>query len=38
MANDYEEDLSMAIIGAILGDIAGAQYEYDRPHDLDYEK
>ncbi len=28
----------MAIIGAILGDIAGSQYEYDRPHDLDYEK
>ena len=26
----------MAIIGAILGDIAGSQYEYDRPKDLDY--
>ncbi|MCR5451122.1 MAG: ADP-ribosylglycohydrolase family protein [Lachnospiraceae bacterium] len=27
----------MAIIGAILGDIAGSQYEYDRPADLDYQ-
>ena len=27
----------MAIIGAILGDIAGSQYEYDRPKDLDWE-
>ena len=26
----------MAIIGAVLGDIAGSQYEYDRPKDLDY--
>ncbi len=26
----------MAIIGAVLGDIAGSQYEYDRPKDLDH--
>ena len=26
----------MAIIGSVLGDIAGSQYEYDRPKDLDY--
>lgn len=26
----------MAIIGAILGDIAGSQYEYDRPKNLDW--
>lgn len=26
----------MAIIGAILGDIAGSQYEYDRPENLDW--
>ncbi len=26
----------MGIIGAILGDIAGSQYEYDRPADLDW--
>lgn len=26
----------MAVIGAILGDIAGSQYEYDRPEDLDW--
>ena len=26
----------MAIIGAVLGDIAGSQYEFDRPDDLDY--
>lgn len=26
----------MAIIGAILGDIAGSQYEFDRPWNLDY--
>lgn len=25
----------MAVIGAILGDIAGSQYEFDRPEDLD---
>lgn len=28
----------MGIIGAILGDIAGSQYEYDRPKDLDWKK
>ncbi len=28
----------MAIIGAILGDIAGSQYEYNRPQNLDYRK
>lgn len=27
----------MAIIGAILGDIAGSQYEFGRPKDLDWE-
>lgn len=27
----------MAIIGAILGDIAGSQYEFSRPNDLDWE-
>ena len=27
----------MALIGAILGDIAGSQYEFDRPKDLDWE-
>lgn len=27
----------MGVIGAILGDIAGSQYEYDRPSDLDWE-
>lgn len=27
----------MAILGAILGDIAGSQYEYDRPENLDRE-
>lgn len=26
----------MAILGAILGDIAGSQYEYDKPIDLDW--
>ena len=26
----------MAIVGAILGDIAGSQYEYDRPERLDW--
>ena len=26
----------MAVIGAILGDIAGSQYEFNRPKDLDY--
>ncbi|MDO4633574.1 MAG: ADP-ribosylglycohydrolase family protein [Eubacteriales bacterium] len=26
----------MAIIGAILGDIAGSRFEYDRPEDLDW--
>lgn len=26
----------MALIGAILGDIAGSQYEYDRPRNLDW--
>ncbi len=26
----------MAIIGAVLGDIAGSQYEFDRPKDLDH--
>ncbi len=26
----------MAIIGTILGDIAGSQYEYNRPSGLDY--
>lgn len=28
----------MAIIGAILGDIAGSQYEFQRPKDLDWKK
>ena len=28
----------MAIVGAVIGDIAGSQYEYDRPEDLDYER
>ena len=28
----------MAVIGAILGDIAGSQYEFMRPKDLDYKK
>lgn len=28
----------MAIKGAVLGDILGAQYEFDRPKDLDWEK
>ena len=27
----------MAIIGAILGDIAGSKWEFNRPKDLDYE-
>ena len=27
----------MAVIGAVLGDIAGSQYEFDRPKDLDWE-
>lgn len=27
----------MAIKGAILGDILGSQYEFDRPRDLDYQ-
>lgn len=27
----------MAIIGAILGDIAGSQYEFARPNDLDWQ-
>lgn len=26
----------MAIIGAILGDISGSQYEFNRPQDLKY--
>lgn len=26
----------MAVIGTILGDIAGSQYEFNRPKDLDY--
>ena len=26
----------MAIIGAVLGDISGSQYEFDRPKDLDW--
>lgn len=26
----------MAVTGAILGDIAGSQYEHRRPRDLDY--
>ena len=26
----------MAVIGAILGDIAGSQYEFNRPKDLDF--
>ena len=26
----------MAIVGAILGDIAGSQYEFGRPIDLDW--
>ncbi len=28
----------MAITGAILGDIAGSQYEYDRPKNMDWKK
>lgn len=28
----------MAIIGAILGDISGSQYEYCKPNNLDYKK
>lgn len=28
----------MAIIGTILGDISGSQYEFQRPKDLDYKK
>lgn len=28
----------MAIIGAILGDISGSQYEIGRPFDLDYNR
>lgn len=28
----------MAIIGAILGDIAGSQYEFQRPKDLNWKK
>ena len=28
----------MAIIGAILGDIAGSQYEFQRPKNLDWKK
>ena len=27
----------MAIIGAILGDIAGSKWEFDRPKNLDYD-
>lgn len=27
----------MAIIGAILGDIAGSRWEFERPDDLDWE-
>jgi len=27
----------MAILGAVLGDILGAQYEFDRPKDLDWQ-
>ena len=27
----------MAIIGAILGDIAGSKWEFNRPKNLDYE-
>ena len=26
----------MAVIGAILGDIAGSQFEFNRPENLDY--
>lgn len=26
----------MAILGAVVGDILGAQYEFDRPKDLDW--
>lgn len=26
----------MAILGAVLGDILGAQYEFDRPKELDW--
>ena len=26
----------MAIVGAVLGDIAGSQYEFGRPIDLDW--
>lgn len=28
----------MAILGAVLGDILGAQYEFDRPWDLDWKR
>lgn len=27
----------MAVIGAILGDIAGSQFEFNRPENLDYQ-
>ena len=27
----------MAVIGAILGDIAGSQFEFDRPKNLDWQ-
>ena len=27
----------MAVLGAILGDILGSQYEFNRPFDLDWE-
>lgn len=26
----------MAVIGAVLGDIAGSQFEFNRPENLDY--
>ena len=33
-----KENILVAIIGAILGDISGSQYEFHRPKDLDYKK
>ena len=28
----------MAVIGAVLGDIAGSQFEFNRPENLDYKQ
>ncbi len=35
--SELREDLTMAIKGAVLGDILGAQYEFNRSKDLDWE-